>query len=224
MGKKFPLDAVVFDMDGLLLDSERRSQEILLISAAQVGAPLSAEVSLGLVGKNSVDGPKYLEQHLGSAALVNDLLRTFVGLYDAEIEQGRIPLKKGVADVLDTLDEFKIPRAIATSTATERARRKLERLSVLHRFDAVIGGDQVVHGKPSPDIYLKACLTIGHSPAGSLACEDSPAGLEAATRAGLRTVLVPDLIEPTEQSRALAWRVVRDLTEVSRLIRAEFDV
>ena len=123
MGKKFPLDAVVFDMDGLLLDSERRSQEILLISAAQVGAPLSAEVSLGLVGKNSVDGPKYLEQHLGSAALVNDLLRTFVGLYDAEIEQGRIPLKKGVADVLDTLDEFKIPRAIATSTATERARR-----------------------------------------------------------------------------------------------------
>lgn len=224
MPQKFPLDAVVFDMDGLLLDSERRSQEILLISAAQVGAPLSAEVSLGLVGKNHIDGPKYLEQHLGSAALVNDLLLAFEKLYEAEIEQGRIPLKTGVQELLDTLDTFKIPRAIATSTGTERARRKLERLSILQRFDAVIGGDQVSHGKPSPDIYLKACLTIGHPPVGCLACEDSPAGLEAATRAGLRTVLVPDLVAPTEHMRALAWRVVSDLTEVSRMIRAEFDV
>ncbi len=224
MEKKLPIAAMVFDMDGLLLDSERRSQEVLHTAAARIGKPLSPEVMLGMVGRNVQDGPKYLEQHLGSKELVVELLTLFVELYDEEVAQGRIPVKPGVLEVLATLDELNIPRAIATSTITPVARRKLERKSLLSRFDAVIGGDQVQRGKPAPDIYLKACQALGQEPAVSWACEDSPFGLEAASKAGLRAILVPDLIAPTERTVSLAWRVASDLHEVDRMLRAEAQV
>ncbi len=222
--KLLPLAAFVFDMDGLLLDSERRSQEILHIAAARIGKSLSPETMLGMVGRNVKDGPKYLEQHLGSEQLVWDLLEHFVELYEREIAEGRIPIKKGVAELLATLDELKIPRAIATSTITPVACRKLERKGLLARFDAVIGGDQVEHGKPAPDIYLKACSTLGHEPSVSWACEDSPAGFTAASTAGLRTILVPDLIQPTDTMREKAWRVATDLLEVEVLVRTSAEV
>lgn len=212
---------MVFDMDGLLLDSERRSQEVLHIAATRIGKPLSPEVMLGMVGRNVHDGPRYLEQHLGSKALVGDLLVHYGELYNEEVAQGRIPVKTGVLEVLATLDELKIPRAIATSTITSIATRKLERKALLARFDAVIGGDQVQNGKPAPDIYLKACATLGQDPKLSWACEDSPAGIEAAATAGLRAILVPDLIAPTERMVSFAWRVAADLHEVGEILRAE---
>ena len=211
-------------MDGLLIDSERKSQEILLQAATRVGLSLSAETMLGMVGKNNVDGTKYLESHVGSSARVNDLLLAFVELYEAEVAAGGIPMKSGVLELFSVLDEHKIPRAIATSTHTDLARRKLERLSLLSRVDEVIGGDQVVNGKPAPDIYLKACRAIGHSVETSWACEDSPAGIEAASTAGLRAILVPDLIEPSEKMRSFAWRVVNNLTDVAAIIRTEAEV
>lgn len=218
--KLLPLAAFIFDMDGLLLDSERRSQEILHVAAARVGKRLSPETMLGMVGRNIKDGPQYLVQHLGSEQLVIELLGHFVELYDQEIDQGRIPIKKGVMELLATLDELKIPRAIATSTMTPVAQRKLERKGLLARFDAGVGGEQVEHGKPAPDIYLKACSVLGHEPSLSWACEDSPAGLTAASSAGLRTILVPDLVQPVEEVRAKAWRVVADLLEVDLLVRS----
>lgn len=218
---KFPVRAVVFDMDGILLDSERRSQEILQVAAERLGLTLSPEVSLGLVGKHDAECRRYLEGHLGSAAVVEDLIAEFTRLYETEIERGGIPLKQGVHEVLQTLDDLRIPRAVATSTETERARRKLAKVQILERFDAIIGGEQVANGKPAPDIYLKACRTLGLLPERSLACEDSPAGLEAASGAGLRAVLIPDLVSPTERMRSQAWRVAESLHDVVAIIKHE---
>jgi beta-phosphoglucomutase-like phosphatase (HAD superfamily) len=193
MMAKFPVRAVVFDMDGILLDSERRSQEILQVAAERLGLTLSPEVSLGLVGKHDAECRRYLEGHLGSAAVVEDLIAEFTRLYETEIERGGIPLKQGVHEVLQTLE----------------------------RFDAIIGGEQVANGKPAPDIYLKACRTLGLLPERSLACEDSPAGLEAASGAGLRAVLIPDLVSPTERMRSQAWRVAESLHDVVAIIKHE---
>jgi len=221
MDGKFPLTAVVFDMDGLLLDSERRSQEVLSLAASELGVSISPEALLGMVGKNNVEGPRYLQSHIGDGSIVNKLLLRFMEIYSADVEMGRIPLKKGVMELLDTLDELRVPRAIATSTVTDLAKRKLVRLGILSRFAAVIGGDQVRHGKPAPDIYLKACAALGQEPTTTLACEDSGPGIEAAASAGLRAVLVPDLIAPTELMLSHAWRVVESLHDIIGIIRNE---
>jgi HAD superfamily hydrolase (TIGR01509 family) len=219
MQSNFKLSAVVFDMDGLLLDSERISQEVLLKAAQVLDAPLTSELALKLVGRNASSGHAYLTELFKDTALVETFLQTTRELYEAEFEAGRIPLKTGVKELLDTLDEFKIPRAIATSTKRHIAIRKLTKVEVLTRFDYIIGGDEVLHGKPAPDIYLKACSFLGTTPHDCLACEDSAFGIEAAYTAGLKAILVPDLLTPTERMIGHAWKVLPSLHEVSSLVR-----
>lgn len=219
MQSHFPLAAVVFDMDGLLLDSERVSQEVLLKAAGIVGAPLTPETALKMVGRNAASGYLYLTELFGSEATVTPFLEKTHELYEAEFEAGRIPLKQGVLQLLETLDELKIPRAIATSTRRHIAIRKLTKVDIVTRFDHIIGGDDVVNGKPAPDIYLKACSFLNAQPTLCLACEDSAFGIQAAFTAGLRAILVPDLLSPTEAMKQHAWKVVPDLHEVAKLVR-----
>ena len=220
MQSSFKLSAVVFDMDGLLLDSERISQEVLLKSAQILGAPLTPELALKMVGRNAASGHTYLTELFKDPSLVKTFLQTTRDLYEAEFEGGRIPLKTGVNELLDTLDELKIPRAIATSTMRHIATRKLSKVKVLTRFHYIVGGDEVAHGKPAPDIYLKACSYLGVAPTDSLACEDSAFGIEAAYTAGLKAILIPDLLTPTERMIGHAWKVLPNLLEVSSLVRA----
>jgi HAD superfamily hydrolase (TIGR01509 family) len=215
----FPLAAVVFDMDGLLLDSERVSQEVFLKAAQLMDAPLTPETALKMVGRNAASGYLYLTELFGSEAAVTPFLEKTHELYEAEFEAGRIPLKQGVLQLLDTLDELAIPRAIATSTRRHIAIRKLTKVDVVTRFDHIIGGDDVVNGKPAPDIYLKACSFLNADPSHCLACEDSAFGIQAAFTAGLRPILVPDLLTPTEVMKQQAWKVLANLHEVATVVR-----
>jgi HAD superfamily hydrolase (TIGR01509 family) len=219
MNTNFSLAAVVFDMDGLLLDSERVSQEVLLKAARIVGAPLTPETALKMVGRNAASGYLFLTELFGSEAAVTPFLEKTHQLYEAEFEAGRIPLKQGVPELLDTLDELKIPRAIATSTRRHIAIRKLTKVDILTRFDHIIGGDEVVNGKPAPDIYLKACSFLGMEPRHCIACEDSNFGIQAAFSAGLRPILIPDLLTPTEAMKQHAWKILPNLHEVAALVR-----
>ena len=220
MSDVFNLSSVVFDMDGLLLDSERKSQEVMLKAAAHLKIPLSEEQARGMVGKNAVAGREYIAGLFQNHTTVDSFFEVTNRFYQDEWENGRIPLKRGVVELLDTLDSFKIPRAIATSTRRHIALQKLSKVGIIDRFHHIVGGDEVMKGKPNPEIYLTACSALGVSPIRSLACEDSPSGIEAAYTAGLRAILVPDLISPTERMRSHAWRVVANLDEVNSLIRA----
>jgi HAD superfamily hydrolase (TIGR01509 family) len=219
MSPLFTLSAVVFDMDGLLLDSEKVAQEVILKAARSVGVPLTPELTLKMVGRNEASCYLYLLELLENEGRVRDLLEKTHQLYASEFEAGRIPLKTGVRELLTILDEFQIPRAIATSTKRQIAIRKLTKVHVLNRFDHILGGDDVEHGKPAPDIYLKACATLGVEPTACIACEDSAFGVEAAFTARLRPVLVPDLLTPTEEMIRQAWRVLPSLHEVAALVR-----
>lgn len=219
MQTQIPLAAVVFDMDGLLLDSERVAQDVLLKAAEALGVPVTPEAALKMVGRNAASCYLYLTELLRDERAVTALLEKTHELYEAEFESGRIPLKPGVLNLLDTLDELRLPRAIATSTNKHIAIRKLSKVDVVHRFDFIIGGDEVVHGKPAPDIYLKACEFLGAETTHCIACEDSAFGIQAAFTAGLRAILVPDLLTPTEEMKQHAWRVVPDLHEVAALVR-----
>jgi HAD superfamily hydrolase (TIGR01509 family) len=219
MKETFSIAAVVFDMDGLLLDSEATSREVLFKTAQIQGVELSQKIALQMVGRSTPSSNQLIADLLGSESAAHEFIALRDRLYEEEFEAGRIPLKRGVLDVLQTLDEFKIPRAIATSTRRHIAIRKLSKVNIVNRFDYIVGGDEVTNGKPAPDIYLKATSLLGKSPEHCLACEDSPPGIEAAFTAGLRPILVPDLITPTERMIGHAWRVVPDLVEVSAIIR-----
>jgi beta-phosphoglucomutase-like phosphatase (HAD superfamily) len=184
--------AAIFDMDGLLLDSERVIMQAWLESAAAEGLPLSQPDFLFVVGCGAEESSARLTALLGSGGnfqLVRDRAR-------ARLTAGSgilFPLKAGALELLKTLRQRGVPCAVASSTYVEEVRRRLALVGVLDFFQAVAGGDEVTHSKPDPAVYLLAASRLGVPPARCLAFEDSDHGARAADAAGLRVVMVPDL-------------------------------
>jgi HAD superfamily hydrolase (TIGR01509 family) len=125
-----------------------------------------------------------------------------------------------VLELLDTLDQLRLPRAVATSSSRQTAERHLIASNLSNRFDAIVGRGDYTAGKPAPDPFLKAAELLGVEPRQCLALEDSYNGIRSASSAGMMTVMVPDLLEPTDDIRVLCTLVAADLHEVSRLLTA----
>lgn len=130
------------------------------------------------------------------------------------LEMHAVPMRPGAAGLLNWMETVSVPRAIATSTATEHARTRLERSGIWGRIPIVVCGDQVARSKPAPDIYLRAAAALDVAPIDCLALEDSSSGACAAAAAGMTTIMVPDLCSPTERARAVSAAVVDSLTDV----------
>jgi HAD superfamily hydrolase (TIGR01509 family) len=128
--------------------------------------------------------------------------------------------KLGAVELLDTLDQFRLPRAIATSSSRRTVERHLTAYNLMGRFAEIVGHGDYERGKPAPDPFLKAAARLGVEPDLCLALEDSHNGVRAASSAGMMTIMVPDLLEPTDEIRGLCTFVVRDLHEVHSLILA----
>lgn len=140
------------------------------------------------------------------------------------IEREGIPLRPGVEEIFDYLDEIDVPRAVATSTHRELASIKLGTVGLLHRIRGLVCGDEVAHGKPEPDIYLAAAKLLERDPGECLALEDSPPGVVSARKAGCITIMVPDLQAPNAVTRSMANFIYPSLGEVAkqwRLAREE---
>ena len=137
---------------------------------------------------------------------------------DAHVAAPGVEAKPGIGPLLDILDRYGIPRAIATSSPEDRARAHLGSLGLEHRFDRILSGHMVAKGKPEPDIYLYAAAQLGLKPEQCLALEDSPAGVESAWRAGCLPVMIPDQDQPDEKIRGKLFALAKDLTQVAELI------
>src|SRR6202011_3732198 len=135
----------------------------------------------------------------------------------------RLAPKLGALELLDTLDQFGLPRAIATSSSRRTVERHLTAHNLMGRFDAIIGHGDYERGKPAPDPFLKAAERLGVEPYLCLALEDSHNGVRSASSAGMMTIMVPDLLEPTDEIRGLCSFVVRDLREVRALFLAAIE-
>ena len=136
------------------------------------------------------------------------------------IAETRLALKLGALELLDTLDQFRLPRAIATSSSRRTVERHLTAHNLMGRFAEIVGRGDYERGKPAPDPYLKAAQQLGVEPYLCLALEDSHNGIRSASSAGMMTIMVPDHLEPTDEIRGLCAFVVRDLYEVRSLILA----
>mgnify|MGYP001051372218 CR=1 FL=1 len=209
--------AVIFDMDGLLFDNERIYAESILTAAREVGCAMSHDVFLQLIGRSREVNHRFLLDHYGADYPLQALIGAWGRHYQALTAVG-LPMKPGVVELLDLLDELGLPRAIATSNTHASVHRNLTALGLGDRFHAIVGHGDYTSGKPSPDPFLKAAERLGVAPALCLALEDSHNGIRSASAAGMMAVMVPDLIPATDEIHGLCTLVVDDLHAVCRLV------
>ena len=211
---KMPL-AVVFDMDGLLCDTEVVYRDAMRAAAAEHGHEMPMPLFLSLIGLPSITADQKILDHYGDLFPFAEFDRRVSELVAQACEVG-IALKPGVATLLDHLDQLGISRAIATSSSHRSVTAHLGKSGILPRFQHVVARGDYVRGKPHPDPFLKAAERLGVSPQNCLALEDSHNGVRSASSAGMMTVMVPDLLMATSEMRDLCTAVAPDLHEVRR--------
>ena len=214
-----PVKAVVFDMDGLLVDTEQVVFEAM--KAAVLGLGLGPEMPFDLfkrmVGLPAGASDLIVVEHFGASFDLEtwrgEVKRHFVG-----IAATGIALKAGVIELLDVLDAHDVPRAIATSSTREAVDHSLGQHGLVPRFHAIVSRELQTRHKPHPEPFLKAAEALRIDPADCLALEDSHNGVRAAAAAGMMTIMVPDLLDPTDEMHGLCVRIARDLHEVRELL------
>ncbi len=209
--------AVVFDMDGLLVDTESVFRDAMMDTAEGMGAVLPYDVFLKMLGLNAAYSREILIAHFGETLDLDRFWAEVSRNAHAILEAG-VSLKAGVVELLDHLDAAGLPRAVCTSSAHREVDRNLTQHGLLDRFNAIIARGDYDRGKPHPDPFLKAAERLGVEPRLCLALEDSHNGVRAAHAAGMMTVMVPDLLEPTEEMRTLCVRIAESLHDVRELI------
>lgn len=208
--------AVIFDMDGLMLDSERVILDCLRGAASDQRVDIEHDWWLGLIGHGDAVCRERVAARVGRDT-ADALLADGHARYIAIAESG-VPHRPGILALLELLGAHDVPRAVATSTRSPLAQRKLAAAGLLEHFDVVCTSSDVPHPKPAPDVYLLAAKRLGVSPAQCLVLEDSPTGVRAALAAGMAVVQVPDLLEPDAEVRALGHRIVDSLDAARGLI------
>jgi HAD superfamily hydrolase (TIGR01509 family) len=210
---------VLFDMDGVVLDTEKLYMRFWREAAIALGYPMTDEQAMGMRSLNNEAGQAQLESYFGPGVSRKALREKRIELMDAYIQEHGVELKPGVFQLLDYLKAQKIPTAITTSSPMERVRRYLGSMGLTERFDCLCSGHDVPKGKPEPDIYLYGAHSVGIAPEECLALEDSYAGIVSAHRAGCLPVMVPDLDEPDEATKKLLFARCDHLDDVINLIR-----
>jgi beta-phosphoglucomutase-like phosphatase (HAD superfamily) len=209
-------------MDGLLFDTERLYHEALCLAAAECGYEVASDFFAQTIGLPRAQCRALLLSHFGETFAVDDFHATWIRHFWV-IAETRLALKPGALELLDTLDQFRLPRAIATSSSRQTVERHLIAHNLTGRFDTFVVRGDYAAGKPAPDPFLTAAERLGVEPRLCLALEDSHNGVRSASSAGMMTIMVPDLLEPTEEIRGLCSHVVRDLHEVRRMVLAAIE-
>ena len=210
--------AVVFDMDGLLFNTEAIYRDATVAVALEAGHHLPLEFYLGIIGLPGEATRVRFAERFGKAFDFDSFWTASKRRFH-EATASQLYLKDGVGELLDLLDELQLPRAIATSSRHEDALHHLDAHGLHDRFHAIVAHGDYAQGKPNPDPFLKAAARLGVDPALCLALEDSHNGVRAASRAGMMTVMVPDLLLPNAEMEDLCVCIARDLHQVCDLIR-----
>ena len=205
--------AAIFDMDGLLLDTERICRDCFLQAGKLVGVEIDLDVYHTCIGNPElITRAKLIAGH-GDDFPYEEIRAIWWELYHEAAMSKPVPLKPGVESLLQAIADANTPIALATSSRYQNALTKLGHAGLTDYFDLVVGGDQVSQGKPHPEIYLKAAGDLGKSPEDCIAFEDSENGVRAALAAGLHVIQVPDLVPPSADLKAAGHTIVDSLLD-----------
>src|SRR5476651_1289314 len=213
-----PVAAVVFDMDGLLFDTEKLYGQAILTAAGELGLAMTTEVFLTFVGTPWAHNRRQMLEAYGEAYPAEELRVAWMRHFKLLVA-GNLDLKPGVGMLLDLLDELGLPRAIATSSSHSTVVHHLGEHGLADRFNHVVAAGDYANSKPAPDPFLMAAQKLGVDPRDCLALEDSLNGVRSASAAGMMTVMVPDLIRPPDEIRSLCAAVATSLLDVPALVR-----
>ncbi len=209
--------AVIFDMDGLLLDTESLSLDSFITTASRYNVRVGIDDYRKMIGLNAATGIDILRSilpaHLNALAFKNEWLAIYRGLIDDGVK-----VKAGAHELLHALQQAGVSRAVATSSAGGKARKILHKTGLLPLIEHVTGGDEVKAGKPAPDVYLNAAHKLGINPSDCLAIEDSENGVDAALGAGMTVIQIPDLAPAQRPSSPPQFYVVNSLYEAGAFL------
>lgn len=215
------LRAVIFDVDGTLLDTERIYMQAWKDAAAELGYVMTDEVLRKTRAVNAKDAAKIFEREIGNGFSYEKTRPIRVRIAEEIIHRESPILKPGVLELLTFLQQKGIRLAVASSTNTKTTKEHLEINGIADQFEVIVGGDMIERGKPNPDIFLKAAELLGEAPENCIVVEDSPAGIRAGTAAGMKAVLVPDQATITREIIDLSDIVLESLLEMPAYIELQ---
>ena len=213
------IEAVVFDMDGVLFDTERICTEAWREEAKARKVEDIEKAIKGCVGLNLTDTKAFFEKEYGSDFPFDEFHENSGIRFKDRIEKEGLPIKTGVREILTYLKAAGYAVGLASSTNKKNIMEHLNKTGLICYFEEIIGGDMVKHSKPQPDIYLLACQALNVDPRNTIAIEDSPNGIKSAYAAGMKPIMVPDLIAPTPDLESLLYAKCDNLLEVKALLQ-----
>jgi len=217
------IKAVIFDMDGLLLDTETLSFESFIATAARYDLAVGIDAYRDMIGLNAATGIDILRamlpSHMDAVAFKNEWLDVY-----RQLLLDDVPVKAGAHAFLASLHQMDMPRAVATSSSGQKARAILQKTGLMPYIQHVTGGDEVPAGKPAPDVYLDAARKLGIDAADCLALEDSNNGTTAALAAGMKVIQIPDLAPSNRSPNPPDFQICTSLAKAASLIGLEIDI
>jgi len=210
--------AVIFDIDGLMLDTERLFLKAWDWAGEQLGVGPFGYLAMKTLGMTVDADRAIINETFGGRITLEQVSALKKEYFRRYFDEHGVPVKKGLFELLKWLKEKEIRISVATSTPAKTALPELEEAGILPYFDEAVCGDMVKNGKPAPDIFLMAAEKLGAAPENCMVLEDSPNGIRAAFAAGMTPVMVPDLVEPDEEMRKKAFCIAESLFEVPQII------
>lgn len=208
------IKAVIFDMDGVLIDTERISFKSYKEILEEYNYDISIEFYLTLLGRNVQSIKSRFIEVYGENFPFDEIYKKKSKLATDTIDKDGVSMKEGVHELIDYLKENKYKIAVATSTRKERAHKLLADINIINKVDYIICGDQVKNSKPNPEIFLKAAKGLNVYPKECIVIEDSEVGIMAAYAANMKGINVPDMKKPNEHTNKLAFKICKNLIEV----------
>lgn len=212
------IKAVVFDMDGLMFDTEKLTVQALDYAGEKIGIGKMGHMVYKTLGMNIKSSMNIFIEEYGGKIAEEDFTEYIREFFNDYFNRHGIPLKMGLIELLSYLKANNYKIAVATSSNKETALNHFKRTNITEYFDVIVCGDMIKNSKPAPDIYLKASELLGVMPSECLALEDSPNGIRSAFSAGLKPIMIPDLIEPTKEIIDLLHSKLANLNEVINLL------
>jgi HAD superfamily hydrolase (TIGR01509 family) len=206
-------------MDGLMLDTERVARKAWDLAMAERGYTIPEETHLQVLGRNTQGTRAVFCQALGDELPFDELYQRKQYFVNEIIVKDGIAIMPGLLELLDTLTQKALPKAVGSSTARKMVLKKLALAGLADRFNVIVCGDDVQHGKPAPDIFLAAASQLNVNPAECIVLEDSESGIQAAHAAGMIPIMIPDLKQPAEEIKKITYRIFPSLHQVNDLLK-----